>query len=687
MDPAQTQQQPTLGTNQPTPQPTQPLNQTALTLSRAIRSVESNGNYNAVGDNGQSHGAYQFNKSNFQNWATQYGLDPNDMSPTNQDHVAYERINGLLNQGIPPSQVAAIWNGATYKDGQYQAINPAYPQKVQQAYEAQLGKQGGGQSAQPQNSGLGGFDPNSQATPTAGLGGFSSQLQAPTIQGGSPTDTSAQPQGPNAIQKIGNDVASGNYGGAAVDAGKSLLNMAFPVVGDLVHDVQGKSDKSALQQLGDAGMSALWFLPFGDIADAIGIGTKALGASEAVGDAAGVIGSGAAGGYAGDVSSNLSQGKTGASAVKPGLGTLVGGGLGVAGVGAGALYNKFLGEQNVVDNVTKAYDDASGATKSGIKNVSKTASKGLDPNSEFLANAGIPPETQEINGRRVFTTGAESASQATLQDRINALTNLRDQGVAQSGATNNLEELRQSMLAKANQDYSGTALTTAKKQINDEMDSLAQDPKYAQDANGNIQTSTTNKIKSYLQGRAKYDAATPSLTSQIYGTMANTTKGAVEDAAESAGSPDIKALNKIIQQHIDAKDYLTKLNGQTVRGGRLGGYAARGVGALVGNALGGNNPITKSLATLGGEEAGGWVSRFMQKLAAGGPLSAGVLGRMATEDPQVVQKFLEYIGSQGGDKVAPLVKPIQQSSGNIIRGLMNRVPMRAAVAGSIRAAQ
>lgn len=137
MEPTQTQTQATQpqtpGTNQ-----SQQIDPTALALSRAIRSVESNGNYNAVGDNGESHGAYQFNKSNFQDWAKEYGLDPNDTSETNQDHVAYLRIKGLLDKGIPPSQVAAIWNGATYSNGQYQAINPGYVDKVKNAYNQQL---------------------------------------------------------------------------------------------------------------------------------------------------------------------------------------------------------------------------------------------------------------------------------------------------------------------------------------------------------------------------------------------------------------------------------------------------------------------------------------------------------------------------------------------------------------------
>lgn len=113
------------------------LDPTAVTLAKAIRQVESNGNYNAVGDNGQSHGAYQFNKNNFAGWAKENNLDPTDFSAENQDKVAYARMEKMLKQGIPPSQVAAIWNGAKYVNGQYQAINPGYVEKVKNAYTNQ----------------------------------------------------------------------------------------------------------------------------------------------------------------------------------------------------------------------------------------------------------------------------------------------------------------------------------------------------------------------------------------------------------------------------------------------------------------------------------------------------------------------------------------------------------------------
>ncbi len=81
-----------------------------VNLSRAIRQQESGGNYNAIGDNGTSHGAFQWQPGNFAAAAKQFGLDPTDFSPVNQDKVAYQQIAHYKNQGYSPEQIASLWN-------------------------------------------------------------------------------------------------------------------------------------------------------------------------------------------------------------------------------------------------------------------------------------------------------------------------------------------------------------------------------------------------------------------------------------------------------------------------------------------------------------------------------------------------------------------------------------------------
>lgn len=109
------------------------LDPDVVKLAQSIRQVESNNNFNAVGDNGESHGAYQFNKGNFAHWATQFGLDPNDFSPKNQDRVAYAKMKTWKDQGYHAGEIAAMWNGAHMQDGRPVANNPEYVKKVEAA--------------------------------------------------------------------------------------------------------------------------------------------------------------------------------------------------------------------------------------------------------------------------------------------------------------------------------------------------------------------------------------------------------------------------------------------------------------------------------------------------------------------------------------------------------------------------
>ena len=139
-------------------------------VMRAIRDIESGGDYNAVGDldKGVSRGAYQFNKDNFKTWASEYGLDPNDFSPANQNKVAYARMKKLKDEGKQPEEIAAIWNGAKKTpDGRYTYVNPEYGVKFRTALQKQIGTQTTPGAYTPPTQ-TGGYNP----TPYSGKSGF-----------------------------------------------------------------------------------------------------------------------------------------------------------------------------------------------------------------------------------------------------------------------------------------------------------------------------------------------------------------------------------------------------------------------------------------------------------------------------------------------------------------------------------
>ena len=127
------------------------LDPQVVTLAKAIRKVETNGNYSAVNPDsgGVSVGAYQWHGANqaaamqhFKTEAVAEGLNPNDFSPTNQDLVAYTKMKNLKDQGYHAGEIAALWNGAKIVNGRPVPINPAYVQKVQKAVSEVSGTNG-----------------------------------------------------------------------------------------------------------------------------------------------------------------------------------------------------------------------------------------------------------------------------------------------------------------------------------------------------------------------------------------------------------------------------------------------------------------------------------------------------------------------------------------------------------------
>lgn len=149
----------------------QNLDPQAVSLAKAIRQTESSGDYNAIGDQGTSKGAYQFHNDHFEKWATQFGLDPKDFSPVNQDKVAYAKIKTWKDQGYNADEISALWNGAKMVNGRPVAINPAYVEKVKKNF--------GGEPNNRSNGGLTGTPPITQAS-GSGLDNYKPLETTPT---------------------------------------------------------------------------------------------------------------------------------------------------------------------------------------------------------------------------------------------------------------------------------------------------------------------------------------------------------------------------------------------------------------------------------------------------------------------------------------------------------------------------
>lgn len=110
------------------------LDPSIVALTKAIGHQESGGQYNKVGDNGHSKGAYQWNNktplkegeipANFRSYAHEVGANTEDFSPANQDRVAYKTIEKWGKQGLTPAQIASKWNSGA--PDTYKTAKPGY---------------------------------------------------------------------------------------------------------------------------------------------------------------------------------------------------------------------------------------------------------------------------------------------------------------------------------------------------------------------------------------------------------------------------------------------------------------------------------------------------------------------------------------------------------------------------------
>lgn len=114
-----------------------------VALMHGLKTAEgTNGNYNAIGDQGTAAGIGQWSNqingvpqplqqgqvpANFSAEAKTHGLDPNDFSPENQNKVIYARLSADKQAGLTPEQILSKWNSGDankYQTAQAQGNGP-----------------------------------------------------------------------------------------------------------------------------------------------------------------------------------------------------------------------------------------------------------------------------------------------------------------------------------------------------------------------------------------------------------------------------------------------------------------------------------------------------------------------------------------------------------------------------------
>lgn len=546
----------------PTP-PQEPVDPTALALSRAIRSAEGGDYANTSGDAGTSAGAYQWNNyvdgksqkltpgqppSNFSTAAQKFGLDPTDFSSTNQDHVAYEQIKEQLDAGHSQSEVASWWNSGNYDSAGNKGYNsslgvsydtPAYVQKVQKAYEQEMQSPG-----------------STAAAPQVGL---------PTTPLNIPSGATPEAQPESFLQKAG-DIAGG------------VGNFLFPIAGDVYNDVTGNNKKTALQQVGDAGTSALGvasLIPGADaVADPIeaarGADLAATGASKAPGILSAVAKNGALGAGFG-ASGALGQGQTslGGIAQSAAIGAGTGGILGAG----GHLLGKALANAGAEDATSRL---------TAQKNRLKTLNNTFNNNSTSVTDPITTLDQAGLTKDLKVTNGKIDASKLTNPDRTGSIDNMiEDHSNMASGlvkgmqGTVPLEDFKSEAESAIKNDPTirgGLAIPKALANLESMLSSA--EMSYGKD----LPYSAIDEIRAGMNKGFNPDEMD---TKRVIG---NTARSFLYngDGANTA----LKSAMQNESELIKARNFTEKLHGTTVPGGQLGKYFADLIGAGVGGAAG-----------------------------------------------------------------------------------------------------
>jgi len=137
---------------------TSTMDNDVINLAKAIRQTESGGDFNAKGGSGES-GAYQWMPNTWKAHAKQaLGNENAEMTPSNQNAVAYTVLKSWKDQGLNPAQIAAKWNSGSETGWENKrGVNsagiaydvPKYVKSVTDAY--QTVKQGGTPQMDPNN--------------------------------------------------------------------------------------------------------------------------------------------------------------------------------------------------------------------------------------------------------------------------------------------------------------------------------------------------------------------------------------------------------------------------------------------------------------------------------------------------------------------------------------------------------
>ena len=623
------------------------LDPQAMALTKAIRQVESGGNFKARSKDG-SFGAYQFLKPTWDNTARKYGVNAEweKATPQQQNEVAYKQIKEWKDKGHNVGEIASMWNAGAgrpqaYLQGlkgtnssgvNYNVAN--YAKKVATLYQGYKGQSQPQVQQEPiepvepieptipeqkqviQTQGQPVSVRKDRTQPTLVGGILREVIKAPLKAALSVARPFVDPFGKKGGLSV-NTKYLGNVGDYGTEIEKSSKNLSNKYkAGDisLGRAAIGGAGAGALQA-----MDAASVVPVGGVAGSAVKGTLKEAVIPTFKTAAKeslIRGGAISTGY--DVSNQLASGEK----YKP-LQTLAAGTIGtVADFGLSyGLPKTVAGTKSFAkNNLTKTGRDAKLTRKveEELRNVENNYAK-LRKNQKFSKDANT--ETR----KRIIASGVlDDATDTTgTINTDNAIKKYRDA----SGLTGNEGVVRENLERLGEK----VNLKSVEKELTDSI--------YASGLEGAELRTALNNVKKEISGyRLRADANGDVPLTFIHDTKIGTTSGinfmtppevkaykkalasGLRSTVENNSQFNVKEVNQELSPLFKDIEYLESLNGRKVKGGKLGKYASQITGNIVGGAVGGaigGFPGSAIGTVVGGEAGSSLMGSSLSKVLRG----------------------------------------------------------------------
>jgi len=662
------------------------LDKNAVALTRAMRTIESGGDYNAKGKSGE-YGAYQYIPATWKERASKYLKDANaPQTPENQNFVQYNWVKEQKDLGLTPDQILAKHNsGGTQYQGKV-GVNkygvkydvPAYVKRGTSEFEKEVQKLGGRVNSS-----------SAQSTPTSTAG------------------TPEQPKQPGFFQSLAQGISSPflKAGANLVQLGQGVGNLAQAGYSKLTGDEAGyqrniqeglkatdpnrkfnagylgeiQAPKNAKEAIGTGAQIGLSLAPLGRLSEtAISsfapslaktvipkgvstIGSRALQKFTTAPGLANLTAKGLEFGTVGagfTAASNLADSKP----ITDNLGASFGIGfvLPFAGAGVGAALRpaeKLFGgvsrvagsfgtptEKAISQEVSRlkgAYDDVFSARESTNAKAQFLRDHGKDP-AEILSKAGIVPGLEYNGGKTIMRTkvegGAVDKVTGMIEERAQQIQGTADKVQQTVGRNVPVASLEQRALQEARKNSSGVEMTSLLNKVKSVFASIRE--KYGEKVGVgdlNQERIAANKLT------GAWDR--PTFERDAFSVVGNVFRSSIDD---QVGDDIVRNLNSEIGDLIAGRKLLIALDGKGIGGGRLTNLVASTAGSILGQLTAKDSgAVVQVISSLAGALGVKAFLRYIQSGAFGGPATERILSHLAenrsvlneliAKEPQIVK--------------------------------------------------